>query len=127
MQVPDGLYYTKEHEWVRVTDTDAVMGITDHAQHELGDITYVELPAIGTVVTQGGELAVVESVKAASDIYAPIGGTVATINETLNDKPETINQDPYGDGWICKLSGVAAAETAALLSPAQYRQLLEQS
>ena len=110
---------------MRVTGTDAVMGISDHAQHELGDITYVELPKIGKVVAQSGEVAIIESVKAASDIYAPVGGTVAEVNEALGDKPETINQDAYGAGWICKLTGVNAAETGSLMTAAQYRQMLE--
>ncbi|MCX7847305.1 MAG: glycine cleavage system protein GcvH [bacterium] len=126
MHVPEELWYTKEHEWVRFEGGGrARMGITDHAQHELGDITYVDLPGVGKQVTQGAELMVIESVKAASDVYAPVSGTVGEVNTALADAPELINKDPYGGGWLCVLSGVDEGEKARLLSAAEYRALLE--
>ena len=124
--VPEGLYYTKDHEWVRIEGDLAVVGITDHAQKALGDITYVELPRPVKAVKQFAELAAVESAKAASDIFAPLSGVVAEANAALNDAPEKINADPYGEGWICKLKGISLAEAKSLLSPADYRKLLEQ-
>ena len=124
MNILEELYYTREHEWVRIQDNTATVGITDHAQEQLGDITYVELPELDTAVTAQGELATIESVKAASDIYAPLAGTVATINDALEDAPETINTDPYGAGWICTLTGISDADLASLLSAQQYEAFL---
>lgn len=121
---PESLKYTKDHEWVGEADGVYVVGITDHAQDLLGDITYVELPEVGTEVESGEELAVVESVKAASDVYAPVGGTVAAVNEALEDAPETVNQAPYGDGWFFKMSGVNAAELEELMDAAAYAEFV---
>lgn len=125
MNVPDGLLFTKEHEWVRLAGATAVMGITDHAQHALGDITYVDLPVVGKAVTQGAGVAVVESVKAASDVYAPVSGTVRVANTELSEHPEIINQDPYGKGWLCELEGVAPDAAKGLMTAAAYRTYLE--
>jgi len=125
MQNPENLKYTKQHEWVRIEGESAVVGITDHAQEELGDITYLELPEDGKTVKQGDELAVIESVKAASDIYAPVGGTVLEANRELAETPETINTDPYGKGWICKLSNAASGDLDALMSAAEYTTYAE--
>src|SRR5271169_1555131 len=100
MNVPKNLKYAKTHEWVRVEGDIAVVGITDHAQHELTDVVYVEVPAVGARVEAGKQCAVVESVKAASDIYAPVSGDVAAVNEELANAPELLNQDPYGKGWM---------------------------
>jgi len=122
-EIPAQLRYTKDHEWVRMEGDTAVVGITHHAQDAMGDITYVEMPEIGREVAQGDELAAVESAKAASDIYAPVGGAVAEVNKALDDAPEKINQDPYGEGWICKLSGAATADLDRLLDAAQYEAL----
>jgi glycine cleavage system H protein len=124
MNVPDGLLFTKEHEWVRLAGATAVMGISDHAQHALGDITYVDLPIVGKAVTQGAGVAVVESVKAASDVYAPVAGTVRAANAELGDHPEIINQDPYGKGWLCEFEGVAPDAGKGLMSAAEYRTYL---
>jgi len=124
MNIPEELHYTREHEWVRIDGDTAVIGITDHAQEQLGDITYVELPEQDTALAQNAELATIESVKAASDVYAPLAGTVATINDTLEDAPETINTDPYGTGWICSLSGISTAEVSSLMTAQQYREFL---
>ena len=103
-ELPGDLKYTKEHEWLRKEEDGSVtIGITDHAQSALGDLVYVELPELGQDVETGGEMAVVESVKAASDVYAPISGSVLAVNDVLSDDPEKINADPYGDGWIVRL------------------------
>ena len=124
-KLPEELYYTKEHEWLRIDGDEAEIGITGHAQEALGEITFVELPAIGKEVEQGGELAVVESAKAASDIYSPVGGTVSEINVALETTPETINQSPYEEGWICRLTDVDALQVEHLLSADEYARLLE--
>lgn len=122
MNVPDELRYTQEHEWVKIVDGKAVIGITDHAQEELGDITFVELPAVGTDVSKGDDVAVIESVKAASDIYAPVSGSVTKVNDALEDAPETVNQDAYGDGWICEIAPADMSEYEALLDAAAYKE-----
>ena len=126
MTIPSGLLFTKEHEWVRIDGQTATMGISDFAQEQLGDITYVELPAAGKVVKQHDALAVVESVKAASDVYAPLSGTVAVVNDTLNEHPEQINSAPYGNGWLCTLSGISAAEAKALMTAEQYAAFVKE-
>jgi glycine cleavage system H protein len=124
--VPEELHYTKEHEWVRVEGDLAIVGITDHAQDAMGDITYVDPPAVGVRVKQFGELGSIDSAKAASDIYAPLAGVVAEVNEALEDAPETINSDPYGAGWICKLNEIDASGLDKLLTAQGYRELLEE-
>lgn len=117
---PKELKYTREHEWVRVSGKRAIVGITDHAQKELGDVVFVELPAVSDTATQGGEFAVVESVKAVSEVYAPVSGTVVEVNENLSDQPELINQDPYGDGWIAVIELSDPEELDNLLSADDY-------
>jgi glycine cleavage system H protein len=122
--VPAELRYAKSHEWLRTEADGAVsVGITDYAQASLGDITYVQLPKVGAVLKQGAPFGVVESVKAASDVYAPVSGTVIAVNAALDSKPETLNGDPYGAGWIMKLKGADAAEAGALLDAAAYTKL----
>ena len=123
MSVPEELQYTRSHEWVRTEDDTATIGITDYAQEELGDIVYVELPEEGATFDAGDSFGSVESVKAVSDIYAPVGGEVIEVNEALNDSPEKINDDPYGDGWIIKLRVSGEGD---LLSASDYEQLLEE-
>ncbi|MEI6085067.1 MAG: glycine cleavage system protein GcvH [Verrucomicrobiota bacterium] len=120
MSVPQNLRYAKSHEWVRVEGDTAVIGITDHAQHELTDIVYVELPAVGDSVEAGKECAVVESVKAASDIYAPVTGDIVAINEELTSAPELVNQDAFGKGWMFKIKLSDPAEVNELFSPSDY-------
>ncbi len=122
--VPKDRKYTREHEWVLVEGERATIGITDYAQRALSDITYVELPVVGAHLTQGKEFAVVESAKAASDVFAPVGGTVTEVNSALADNPELVNQDPYGKGWLCRVSGVGPDEHDGLLSADEYEQLL---
>ena len=123
MNVPDDLRYSTEHEWVRTDGTRARVGITDYAQDALGDIVYVDLPAVGDDVAAGGPLGEVESTKSVSEIYAPVAGTVTAVNEILSTTPERVNQDPYGDGWICELELADAGSTEALLDPSAYGEL----
>jgi glycine cleavage system H protein len=121
---PDNYRYTKEHEWVHAEAGTGTVGITDHAQHELGDIVYVELPKVGAMIEQGKAFAVVESVKAASDIYAPVSGEVVAVNDALTNAPETLNSDPHGAGWIAKIKLSAPEEIDRLLSPSDYQTYL---
>ena len=125
-EIPGDLKFLKSHEWARVEDSGHVtVGISEHAQSLLGDLVYVELPAVGDKVTLGGAAAVVESVKAASDVYSPVSGTVTAVNEALGDKPETINEDAYGEGWIFTLAIDDADQLNDLLSPDDYAALIE--
>lgn len=124
MRIPDNCRYTKEHEWVRLEGDTAVVGITEFAQAELGDIVFVDLPAPGKKFNQKSTLCVVESTKAASDVYAPIGGEVAEANSALASSPEKINREPYEGGWLVKLKNPAAGEFEKLLTAAQYKDLL---
>jgi glycine cleavage system H protein len=119
-EVPDDLFYTADHEWLRITDGVAVIGITDHAQDALTDIVYVELPDEGSSFGAGEEFASVESVKSVSGIFTPLAGEVIAVNEALDDAPELINQDPYGEGWIVKYRLSTAGEQSTLLSAADY-------
>ena len=123
MAVPEELQYTKTHEWVRREEDVATVGITEHAQDELGDVVFVELPEKGASFGAGDAFGTVESVKAVSDLYAPVGGEVVEVNEALNDAPEKINEEPYGDGWIIRLR---VSEEADLLSAGDYEKLLEE-
>ncbi len=125
-ELPGDLLYTNDHEWLRRENDGTVsVGITEHAAHALGDLVYVELPEEGQDVEVGGEMAVVESVKAASDVYAPVAGTIAAVNEDLADDPEKINQDPYGEGWIVRMT-VEEFDEGELLSPDAYQQMLDE-
>lgn len=126
-ELPGDLLYTNDHEWLRREDDGSVtIGITEHAANALGDLVYVELPEVGQDVDSAGEMAVVESVKAASDVYAPIAGSVAAVNDDLNDAPEKINADPYGDGWIVRMTPSDAIDEGDLLTPAAYQTLLDE-
>ena len=118
-------YFTRDHEWIEVEGAAATVGITDYAQGQLGDITFVDLPGEGSAVSKGDSAAVVDSVKAASDVYAPVSGSVVAINEALADKPETINEDAYGEGWIFVVQPDDADQLNELLSPDDYAELLE--
>ncbi|MCY4044844.1 MAG: glycine cleavage system protein GcvH [Cellvibrionales bacterium] len=124
-ELPAELKYATSHEWIRVEGDEAVVGITDYAQNALGDVVYVELPEIGSDLAAADEAGVVESVKAASDIYFPISGEVIAINEDLEDMPEIINTDPYGDGWFFKLKIKDATELDALLGADEYLEFVE--
>ncbi len=119
-KVPADLKFAKSHEWLRVSGGTAAVGITDHAQHELTDVVFVELPAVGRIVKAGEACAVVESVKTASDIYAPVSGEIVEVNKAVADNPALTNTDPYGAGWFFKLKLAAPAEANALLAAADY-------
>jgi glycine cleavage system H protein len=120
--VPDTLKYTKDHEWVLVEGSVATVGVTEFAQSELGEIVFVDVPAVGKTVSAGSSFCVLESTKAASDVYAPLGGTVSAANDTLKDDPTKVNSDPYGAGWLCKLEGFQAAELEKLMTAAEYKK-----
>ncbi len=123
MNVPEELSYTKTHEWVRREDDIATVGITDNAQDELGDVVFVELPEEGASFDAGDSFGTIESVKAVSDLYAPVGGEVVEVNQTLNDSPERVNEDPYGGGWMIRLR---VSDEADLLSAEEYQKILEE-
>lgn len=124
MNIPKELKFTKDHEWVKVEGSIVTIGITDYAQAQLGDVVFVELPEAGDEVAAGGGLSVVESVKAVSDIYAPVSGRIVESNEMLADAPETVNQDPYGQGWIAKLELSDSSELSELLDSEAYEKLV---
>jgi glycine cleavage system H protein len=123
-KIPNELTYTREHEWVQAVDGVATVGITDHAQEQLGDVVYVEMPEVGREVKASEEFASIDSVKAASAIYSPIAGEVLEINDSLNDAWEMINSDPYGNGWICKIRIADPSELDQLLTAEDYRDML---
>jgi glycine cleavage system H protein len=121
---PKDLAYTDQHEWIRVAGGVGTVGITDHAQQALGDVTFVELPPVGAVLARGDEACAIESAKAAASIFAPVGGAVVEVNSALNDDPGLVNAEPYGAGWIYKLQLADAAEVAALKTSDQYDKFL---
>jgi glycine cleavage system H protein len=123
--VPKELLYTKDHEWVRLEDGKARVGITDHAQKSLGDIVYVELPAVGKTVKKGERAATVESVKAVGEVFAPLSGKVVEVNETVTQSPDLINKDPYGQGWLFALEIADNEEIETLLPPEAYEELVK--
>jgi len=122
--IPQDLKYTKEHEWVKLEGGEALIGITDHAQSELGDITFIDLPGEGKHIKKGEAVATIESVKAASDVYSPVSGEVLEKNDALENSPEKINQSPYTDGWICRMKIGSAGETETLMDAAAYEEYL---
>jgi glycine cleavage system H protein len=124
VNVPDDRRYTKDHEWARLEDGAVRVGITDYAQDALGDVVFVQVTEAGSPIEAGSSLGEVESTKSVSDIYAPISGTIAAVNEGLADAPERLNQDPYGEGWICLLDPADSAQYEALLDAETYRQLI---
>ena len=126
MKIPADLLYAPSHEWLRRSGASATVGITDHAQHELSDVVYVELPKVGATVEAGQQVCVIESVKAASDIYSPASGTVTAVNENLGGDPALVNNDPYENGWIFKLDLAPDADLSALKIPEQYAEQLGQ-
>ncbi|MBC1895723.1 glycine cleavage system protein GcvH [Listeria seeligeri] len=125
MSLPKDLLYTEEHEWVKAEDGSYLIGITDFAQDQLGDIVFVELPEVDDTVAKGDSIGSIESVKTVSDFYAPVSGKVVAVNETLEDEPELINSNPYDTGWILKLTEVEDADVSALLSSEDYEKTLD--
>ncbi len=124
MNVPENLKYTKEHEWARIEGDIAIIGITDYAQGELGDIVYLELPEVGSEIAKDESFGTVEAVKAVSDLYAPLSGEVVEVNEALQDAPETVNSDPYGEGWLIKVKIKNPGEIDDLLDSTDYKALI---
>lgn len=125
MNVPDDLRYSSDHEWIRALGTRVRIGITDYAQDALGDVVYVQVPKEGTTVTAGDSFSEVESTKSVSDIYAPVSGTVVAVNSALDASPETLNSDPYGEGWICEIEMSDPSQVDGLLDADGYRALTE--
>ena len=125
MNVPDDLRYTKDHEWVRLEGDKVRIGITDYAQDALGDVVFVQIPEVGTAVALGDSFSEVESTKSVSDIYAPVAGTVVEVNAELGDAPQRVNDDPYGEGWLCVLSLSDASQLDGLLDAEAYRALID--
>jgi glycine cleavage system H protein len=125
MQIPDDLRYSSDHEWIRVEDGKARVGITDYAQDALGDVVFVDLPEVGKAVAAGESISEVESTKSVSDIYAPVAGTVTEVNTDLADAPERLNEDPYGEGWIFSIAVDDPTQLDGLLDAAAYRALVE--
>ncbi len=126
MNTPEDLRYSADHEWVRAEPDGRIrVGITDYAQDALGDVVYVELPEVGATITTGGSMSEVESTKSVSDVYAPVDGVIIEVNSELIDAPERINEDPYGDGWLCLIELATGANLEHLLSAAGYRELTE--
>lgn len=125
MEFPEDLRYSSDHEWARLEDGKVRVGITDYAQDALGDVVYVEVPEVGTTADRGGKVSEVESTKSVSDIYSPIAGTIVAVNDELNDAPERLNDDPYGEGWIFVIEPADATELDELLGVDAYRKLVE--
>ncbi len=125
MNVPEDLRYSSDHEWVRRDGDEVRVGITDYAQDALGDVVFVQLPAVGAAVTAGDPFGEVESTKSVSDVYAPVSGTVSEINEALVDSPQLLNEDPYGEGWICAIRISEPSHLESLLDAAAYLKLIE--
>ena len=123
---PEDLSYTKDHEWIRAKGNEATVGITDHAQNQLGDVVYVELPKVGDKFETSEPFGSVESVKAVSEIYMPVSGAVTEVNEALNDSPEQVNEDPYGEGWMIRIKVDKPAELDALLTAAEYEDYIKE-
>jgi glycine cleavage system H protein len=123
---PEDLSYTKDHEWIRAKGSEATVGITDHAQNQLGDVVYVELPKVGDKFESSEPFGSVESVKAVSEIYMPVAGAVIEVNETLNDSPEQVNEDPYGDGWMIRIKIDKPADLDALLTAIEYEDYIKE-
>ena len=123
MNIPENLLYSSDHEWVRIESGKAVIGITDYAQDALGDVVFVDLPNVGGMVSAGQSITEVESTKSVSDVYAPIAGTITEVNDDLVESPELLNEDPYGDGWICAIQ-LSEDSIPDLLSPEQYGELI---
>ena len=125
MNIPDNLLYSADHEWVRIEGNKAIIGVTDYAQDALGDVVYVDIPNVGANASSGDTVSEVESTKSVSDIFAPLTGTIVEVNQGLANAPELLNVDPYGEGWICVIEFSGASLIEGLLTPEQYREVIE--
>ena len=125
MNIPENLFYTNDHEWIKVDGQTGLVGVTDFAQHQLGDIVFVDVAVVGETLSEGETFGTIEAVKTVSDMLMPIEAEVLEFNEALNDQPELINKDPYGEGWIIKVKIADVAKVAGLLTPEQYKALVE--
>ncbi|MDG1846703.1 MAG: glycine cleavage system protein GcvH [Acidimicrobiales bacterium] len=125
MNIPDNLLYSADHEWVRIEGNKAIIGVTDYAQDALGDVVYVDIPNVGANASSGDTVSEVESTKSVSDIFAPLTGTIVEVNQDLANAPELLNVDPYGEGWICVIEFSGASLIEGLLTPEQYREVIE--
>jgi len=125
MSIPENLFYTNDHEWIRVEGNTGIVGITDFAQHQLGDIVFVDVATVGETLAEGDTFGTIEAVKTVSDMFMPLESEVVEFNETLNNEPELVNKDPYGEGWIVKVKITDASKLSALLTPVQYKALVE--
>ncbi len=123
---PDDRFYSKSHEWIRVDGDVATIGITDHAQHELGDVVFVELPETGEIFDEGQEFGTIESVKAVSEIFLPVAGEILEVNKALADEPNAVNEDPHGDGWLVKVKVTSDGAAAGLMNAAAYEKFVEE-
>lgn len=124
MNIPENLFYTKDHEWIKIIDTEAYIGVTDFAQGELGDIVFVEIDTVGETLQKEDTLGTIEAVKTVSDIFMPVSGEILEVNPKLESNPETVNKDPYGDGWMVKIKITDPAELSELLTADQYKELV---
>jgi glycine cleavage system H protein len=125
VDVPEDLRYTKDHEWTKVDGSRLRIGITDYAQDALGDVVFVQVPAVGSLVTAGSSISEIESTKSVSDVYAPVSGTIVEVNDELGDAPQRVNEEPYGEGWICVIEISDESELGGLLDATQYRSLID--
>ncbi|MFZ4546073.1 MAG: glycine cleavage system protein GcvH [Bacteroidales bacterium] len=125
MNIPENLYYTNDHEWIKVEGNTGIVGVTDFAQHQLGDIVFVDVDTVGETLAEGETFGTIEAVKTVSDLFMPIGCELVEFNEALNDEPELINKDPYGQGWIVKVAIADLSKLSELLNPEQYKALVE--
>jgi len=125
MNIPENLLYTSDHEWIKVDGNTGLIGVTDFAQHQLGDIVFVDVDTVGETLSEGDTFGTIEAVKTVSDMFMPVDAEVTAFNEALNDEPELINKDPYGEGWIVKVTITDVSKLGDLLSPAKYKELVE--
>ena len=125
MNIPENLYYTKDHEWIQVNGNEGVVGVTDFAQHQLGDIVFIEVNTVGEILEAGDAFGTIEAVKTVSDVFMPVGGEVLEFNDNLSSKPELVNSDPYTEGWIAKIHILNIDQLASLLTTTQYKELVD--
>jgi len=125
MNIPENLYYTKDHEWIKVNGSEGLVGVTDFAQHQLGDIVFIEVNTVGDILDLGATFGTIEAVKTVSDMFMPVSGEILEFNENLADKPELVNTDPYGEGWIVKVRLTDVVQSGSLLTTSQYKELVD--